>query len=50
MVPREVAEERVAAALDAGGTLVSEDAAPAFWVLADAHGNKVVRLHLAARD
>lgn len=41
VVPREVAEERVAAAVAAGGTLVSEDDVPAFWVLADAHGNKV---------
>ncbi len=41
VVPREVAEERVRAAVDAGGTLVSEDDVPAFWVLADAHGNKV---------
>jgi 4a-hydroxytetrahydrobiopterin dehydratase len=41
VVPREVAEDRVQAALDAGGTLVSTDAVPAFWVLADRHGNKV---------
>ena len=41
VVPREVAEERVQAAVDAGGTLVSTDAVPAFWILADAHGNKV---------
>ncbi len=41
VVPREVAEERVQAAVDAGGTLVSEEAVPAFWVLADKHGNKV---------
>ncbi|MDX6375050.1 MAG: 4a-hydroxytetrahydrobiopterin dehydratase [Nocardioidaceae bacterium] len=41
VVPREVAEERLQAALDAGGTLVSTDAVPAFWVLADKHGNKV---------
>jgi 4a-hydroxytetrahydrobiopterin dehydratase len=41
VVPREVAEERVQAAIDAGGTLVSTDDVPAFWVLADAHGNKV---------
>jgi 4a-hydroxytetrahydrobiopterin dehydratase len=41
VVPREVAEERLQSALDAGGTLVSDEAAPAFWVLADAHGNKV---------
>lgn len=41
VVPRDVAEERVAAAVAAGGTLVGEDAVPAYWVLADAHGNKV---------
>ncbi|MGB0101740.1 MAG: 4a-hydroxytetrahydrobiopterin dehydratase [Nocardioides sp.] len=41
VVPREVAEERVAATVAAGGTLVSDAAAPAYWVLADAHGNKV---------
>lgn len=41
VVPREVAEERVQAAVDAGGTLVSTEAVPAFWVLADQHGNKV---------
>jgi len=41
VVPREVAEDRVEAALAAGGTLVSTDEVPAFWVLADAHGNKV---------
>jgi len=41
VVPREVAEERVAAAVAAGGTLVTDEHAPAFWVLADTHGNKV---------
>jgi 4a-hydroxytetrahydrobiopterin dehydratase len=40
-VPREVAEVRLQAALEAGGTLVSDDAAPSFWVVADRHGNKV---------
>lgn len=40
VVPIEVAQERVDAALAAGGTLVSDDRAPAFWVLADRHGNK----------
>ncbi len=39
-VPPEVAETRVEAALAAGGTLVSDERAPRFWVLADAHGNK----------
>ncbi|MDQ4053377.1 MAG: 4a-hydroxytetrahydrobiopterin dehydratase [Actinomycetota bacterium] len=39
-VPPEVAEARVKAALDAGGTLVSDKRAPAYWVLADVQGNK----------
>ncbi len=39
-VPHDVAEPRIAAALAAGGTLVSDAAAPAFWVLADAEGNE----------
>jgi 4a-hydroxytetrahydrobiopterin dehydratase len=39
-VPHDVAEERIAAALAAGGTLVSDKAAPAFWVLADPEGNE----------
>ena len=39
-VPPEVARERIDAALAAGGTLVSEEHAPRFWVLADAQGNK----------
>ena len=39
-VPPEVVESRIAAALEAGGTLVSDERAPRFWVLADAQGNK----------
>jgi 4a-hydroxytetrahydrobiopterin dehydratase len=39
-VPPEVAERRVRAAVEAGGTLVSDGRAPRFWVLADAQGNK----------
>jgi 4a-hydroxytetrahydrobiopterin dehydratase len=39
-IPPEVAEERIAAALAAGGTLVTDEHAPAFTVLADAQGNK----------
>ena len=39
-VAHDTAEERVAAALAAGGTLVSDAAARAFWVLADAEGNE----------
>jgi 4a-hydroxytetrahydrobiopterin dehydratase len=39
-VPHEVAESRIAAALEAGGVLVSDEFAPRFTVLADAEGNK----------
>jgi 4a-hydroxytetrahydrobiopterin dehydratase len=39
-VPPEVAEERIAAALAAGGVLISDEQAPRFTVLADAQGNK----------
>lgn len=39
-VPHDVAEARVRAAIDAGGRLVSDAAAPAFWVLADVEGNE----------
>ena len=40
VVPEDVAEERVAAAVAAGGRLVSDRRAKAFWVLADAEGNE----------
>jgi 4a-hydroxytetrahydrobiopterin dehydratase len=40
-VPADVAEARIAAALDAGGTLVTAEHAPSFTVLADPDGNKV---------
>ena len=40
-VPPEEAPQRIRAALDAGGVLVSEQHAPRFTVLADAQGNKV---------
>lgn len=39
-VPHDQAEARVTAALAAGGTLLSADRAPAFWVLADPEGNE----------
>lgn len=39
-VPPEVADERIAAALAAGGTMVSDKRARAFWVLADVEGNE----------
>ena len=40
-VPHDQAEGRVAAALAAGGRLVSDAHAPKWWVLADAEGNEV---------
>ncbi|WP_114907022.1 4a-hydroxytetrahydrobiopterin dehydratase [Ornithinimicrobium murale] len=39
-VPAELAQDRIAAALAAGGTMVDEEAAPALVVLADAEGNR----------
>ena len=48
-VPVEVAEQRVRDAVAAGGTLVSDEAAPAFWVLADAQGNKACICTVAGR-
>ena len=40
-VAREVAEQRLAAAIKAGGVIVDDSHAPAWWVLADRSGNKV---------
>jgi 4a-hydroxytetrahydrobiopterin dehydratase len=39
-VPHDVAADRIRAALAAGGTMVNDAYAPAFWVLADAEGNE----------
>lgn len=39
-VPHDEAEARVAAAVEAGGRLLSDARAPAFWVLADVEGNE----------
>jgi 4a-hydroxytetrahydrobiopterin dehydratase len=49
-VPPEVAEDRVKAALEAGGTLVSDERAPTVWVLADTHGNKACVTTWLGRD
>jgi 4a-hydroxytetrahydrobiopterin dehydratase len=49
-VPHDEAERRLAAALAAGGTLVSDKAAPAFWVLADAEGNEACITTWQGRD
>jgi 4a-hydroxytetrahydrobiopterin dehydratase len=49
-VPPELAQSRIDAALAAGGTLLSADAAPAFWVLADAEGNEACICTWQGRD
>jgi 4a-hydroxytetrahydrobiopterin dehydratase len=40
-VPHDVAESRVAAAVRAGGRVVNDTFAPAWWTLADPEGNEV---------
>lgn len=40
-VPHDDADARIEAALAAGGLLVSDERAPAFWILADPEGNEV---------
>lgn len=40
-IPQQEAEARVAAAVDAGGRIVSDAKAPFFWTLADPEGNEV---------
>ena len=49
-VPHDVAQQRIQAALDAGGTLVSDRRAPAFWVLADPDGNQACICTWQSRD
>jgi 4a-hydroxytetrahydrobiopterin dehydratase len=49
-VPVDVADARVAAALAAGGRVVSDARAPAFVVLADPEGNEVCICTSAGRD
>ena len=49
-VPHDQAEARVAAALAAGGRLVSDEHAPEWWTLADAEGNEVDVANLLERD
>jgi 4a-hydroxytetrahydrobiopterin dehydratase len=49
-VPHDGADHRIRAALHAGGTLVSDAHAPAFWVLADAEGNEVCITTWQGRD
>ncbi len=49
-LPYEFAQERVDAALAAGGRLVRDDYAPAWWTLADACGNEVDVATVKYRD
>lgn len=41
LVPADQAETRVRASVEAGGRIVTDEHAPAWWVLADAEGNEV---------
>jgi len=49
-VPHDEGEARVLAAIAAGGTLLSDTRAPAFWVLADPEGNEACVCTWQARD
>jgi 4a-hydroxytetrahydrobiopterin dehydratase len=49
-VPHDEGEARVLAAITAGGTLLSDTRAPAFWVLADPEGNEACVCTWQARD
>lgn len=49
-VPHDEAPRRIEAALAAGGRLVSDASAPAFWVLADAEGNEACVTTWQGRD
>jgi 4a-hydroxytetrahydrobiopterin dehydratase len=49
-VPHDEVAARLAATLEAGGTLVSDAYAPSFWVLADVEGNEVCLCTWQGRD
>jgi len=49
-VPHQAAKARIDAALAAGGTLLSDQEAPAFWVLADPEGNEACICTWQGRD
>ena len=49
-VPHDEAEPRIGAALAAGGRLINDTEAPAFWVLADAEGNEACVTTWQGRD
>ncbi|NDZ97665.1 pterin-4-alpha-carbinolamine dehydratase [Streptomyces sp. SID6673] len=49
-VPHDVVEDRIAAAVDAGGSLVTDEFAPEWWVLADPEGNEICLCTWQNRD
>jgi len=49
-VPHDQAEARIAAAIAAGGHLVTDEHAPSWWVLADAEGNEACVATWMGRD
>jgi 4a-hydroxytetrahydrobiopterin dehydratase len=49
-VPPELAQSRIDAALAAGGVMLDDSAAPAFWVLADPEGNEACVCTWQGRD
>jgi 4a-hydroxytetrahydrobiopterin dehydratase len=49
-VPHDVVDERIVAAVDAGGTLVTDEFAPEWWVLADVEGNEICLCTWQNRD
>jgi 4a-hydroxytetrahydrobiopterin dehydratase len=49
-VAHDEAPRRLQAAADAGGVLVSDDHAPAFWVIADPEGNEICICTWQGRD
>lgn len=49
-VPHDLADERLRAVFDAGGTLVDDTHAPSFWVVADADGNRSCICTWQSRD
>ena len=50
VVPHDETEHRIQATLEAGGRLVYDAEAPAFWVLADPEGNEACVCTWLARD
>jgi 4a-hydroxytetrahydrobiopterin dehydratase len=49
-VPHDEAQRRIEATIAAGGTMRSDKAAPAFWVLADSEGNEACVTTWQGRD